>query len=154
MSNISYARHHLPPTIIQYAVWLYLRSNLSLRDVEDLLAERGIDVRHETVRRWVARFGMACAGASRRRRPPVDDRRHLDEMFVSVGGRPTYLWRAVDAEGEVLDILVQRRRDKRAANKRIGNYSGSWARRRDRSRPTRSFHSRIVSTKPGELHNV
>jgi putative transposase len=117
MSTISYARFQFPPTVIQHAVWLYLRFNLSLRDVEDLLAERGLDVSYETVRRWVARFGTAYAKRLRERRPRPDDRWHLDEMFVSIGGRRMYLWRAVDAEGEVLDILVQPRRDKRAAMK-------------------------------------
>jgi putative transposase len=98
-------------------VWLYLRFQLSLRDVEDVLAERGLDVSYETVRRWVAKFGTAYAKRLRAGRPKPVGRWHLDEMFVSIGGRPMYLWRAVDAEGEVLDILVQRHRDKRAALK-------------------------------------
>lgn len=117
MEPISYARFQFPPTVIQHAVWLYLRFNLSLRDVEDLLAERGLDVSYETVRRWGARFGSAYAKRLRAKRPRPDDRWHLDEMFVSIGGRRMYLWRAVDAEGEVLDILVQPRRDKNAAIK-------------------------------------
>ena len=117
MSQISYARHHFPLSVIQHAVWLYLRFCLSLRDVEDLLAERGLDLSYETVRRWVAKFGPLCARRLRRQRPRPDDRWHLDEMFVSIGGRRTYLWRAVDSEGEVLDILVQPRRDKRSAAK-------------------------------------
>lgn len=117
MQPISYARFQFPPTVIEHVVWLYLRFNLSLRDVEDLLAERGLDVSYETVRRWAARFGTAYAKRLRERRPRPDDRWHLDEMFVSIGGRRMYLWRAVDAEGEVLDILVQPRRDKRAAMK-------------------------------------
>lgn len=117
MKPITYARLHYPPSIVQHAVWLYLRFSLSLRDVEDLLAERGLDVSYETVRRWVARFGLAYAQRLRAKRPRADDRWHLDEMFVSIGGRRMYLWRAVDAEGEVLDILVQPRRDKRAALK-------------------------------------
>jgi len=119
MKPISYARFQFPPSVIQHAVWLYLRFNLSLRDVEDLLAERGIDASYETIRRWVARFGTAYAKRLRARRPRSDDRWHLDEMFVSIGGRRMYLWRAVDAEGEILDILVQPRRDKRAALKLI-----------------------------------
>ena len=117
MKPISYARFQFPPTVIQHAVWLYLRFNLSLRDVEDLLAERGLDVSYETIRRWVVRFGTAYAKRLRTKRPRADDRWHLDEMFVSIGGRRMYLWRAVDAECEVLDILVQPRRDKRAAMK-------------------------------------
>jgi transposase-like protein len=117
MHPVSYARHQFPPSVIQHAVWLYLRFQLSLRDVEDLLAERGLDVSYETVRRWVTKFGTAYAKRLRAGRPKPIGRWHLDEMFVSIGGRPMYLWRAVDAEGEVLDILVQRRRDKRAALK-------------------------------------
>lgn len=117
MKPISYARLHYPPSVVQHVVWLYLRFNLSLRDVEDLLAERGLDVSYETVRRWVARFGLAYARRLRSRRPKPCDTWHLDEMFVSIGGRMMYLWRAVDAEGEVLEILVQHRRDKRAALK-------------------------------------
>lgn len=117
MPKISYAHHHFPPSVIQHTVWLYLRFCLSLRDVEDLLAERGLDLSYETVRRWVAKFGTLYAGRLRRQRPRPDDRWHLDEMFVSIGGRRMYLWRAVDADGEVLDILVLARRDKRAALK-------------------------------------
>jgi transposase-like protein len=117
MQPVSYARHQFPPSVIQHAVWLYLRFQLSLRDVEDLLAERGLDVSYETVRRWVTKFGTVYAKRLRAGRPKPVGRWHLDEMFVSIGGRPMYLWRAVDAEGEVLDILVQRRRDKRTALK-------------------------------------
>lgn len=119
MKAISYARYQHPPSVIQQAVWLYLRFNLSLRDVEDLLVERGIEISYETVRRWVARFGPAYARRLRAMRPKPDCRWHLDEMFVSIGGRMMYLWRAVDAESEVLDILVQQRRDKRAAARLI-----------------------------------
>jgi putative transposase len=117
MTQVSYARHQFPPSVIQHTVWLYLRFCLSLRDVEDLLAERGLDLSYETVRRWAAKFGTAYAKRLRRNRPRPGDRWHLDEMFVSIGGRQMYLWRAVDAEGEVLDLLVQSRRDKRAAVK-------------------------------------
>ena len=93
--------------------------DLSLRDAEDLLADRLVADIESTLRRWVARFGTAYAKRLRARRPRSDDRWHLDEMFVSIGGRRVYLWRAVDAEGVVLDILVQPRRDKRAALKLI-----------------------------------
>jgi transposase-like protein len=117
MDKISYLRHRVPPAIIQRAVWLYLRFTLSYRDVEDLLAERGLDVSYETVRRWVAKFGLIYARELRRRRPRPDGRWHLDEIFVSIGGKRMYLWRAVDSEGEVLEILLQRRRNKRAALK-------------------------------------
>jgi putative transposase len=117
MSNISYRRHRFPPEIIQHAVWLYFRFPLSYRNVEDLLAERGIDVSYETVRRWALKFGTLYARKLRRQRPRPSGRWHLDEAFVSIGGRRMYLWRAVDDEGEVLDILVQAKRDKRSALK-------------------------------------
>src|SRR3954464_5854479 len=115
MDQLSYRRHRFPPPIIQHAVWLYLRFTLSYRDVEELLAERGLAVSYETVRRWVLKFGPGFARRLRRSRPRPSDRWHLDEMVVRIAGRQMYLWRAVDHEGEVLDMLVQRRRDKRAA---------------------------------------
>ena len=117
MQSVSYARHRFPPVVIQHAVWLYLRFTLSYRDVEDLLAERGLDISYETIRRWVLKFGRIYAGNLRGRRPRPSDRGHLDEMVVMIGGRRLYLWRAVDDEGEVLDILVQSRRNKAAAVK-------------------------------------
>src|SRR6202046_5088121 len=113
--TISFARHQFPPAIIRHAVWLYVRFTLSYRDVEDLLAERGLDVSYETVRRWFLKFGPLFARELRRRRPTA--RWHLDEMAVTIAGRKLWLWRAVDDEGEVLDLLVQRRRDKAAATK-------------------------------------
>jgi putative transposase len=100
---------------IQHAVWLYLRSTMSYRDVEELLAERGLDVSYETVRNWVLKFGPMMARRLRQRRPCPSDRWHFDEMVVRIAGKRMYLWRAVDHEGEILDVLVQRRRDKRAA---------------------------------------
>src|SRR5580700_11025970 len=115
MAPISYRRHRFPPAVIQHAVWLYLRFTLSYRDVEVLLAERGLDISYESVRSWVLKFGPAIARALRRRRPRPSDRWHLDEMVVRIAGKHMYLWRSVDHEGEVLEILVQRRRDKRAA---------------------------------------
>src|SRR5216110_2558390 len=115
MALLSYRRHRFPPPIIQHAIWLYLRFTLSYRDVEELLAERGLEVSYETVRRWVLKFGPGFARGLRRSRPRPSDRWHLDEMVVQIAGRHMYLWRAVDHEGEVLDMLVQRRRDKRAA---------------------------------------
>ncbi len=117
MKQISYARHRFPGSIIQHAVWLYFRFPLSFRDVEDMLAERGIDVSYESVRRWSVKFGLGYARRLRKTRPRPDARWHLDEMFVSINGRQMYLWRAVDCEGEVLDILVQSRRNKKAALK-------------------------------------
>jgi transposase-like protein len=115
--TISFARHRFPPEIIRHAVWLYVRFTLSYRDVEDLLAERGLDVSYETVRRWVLKFGPLFARELRRRRHRPTSHWHLDEMAVLIGGKQFWLWRAVDDEGEVLDLLVQRRRDKNAAVK-------------------------------------
>ena len=117
MTKISYSGYRFPPVIIQRAIWLYARFTLSFRDVEDLLAERGIIVSYETVRRWVNHFGPMIAVDLRRRRPRPHSTWHLDEVFVKIDGRLVYLWRAVDAEGEVLDVLVQTRRNKRAALK-------------------------------------
>src|SRR5690242_11393765 len=114
MAPLSYRRHRFPPEIIQQAIWLYLRFTLSYRDVEELLAERGVEISYETVRRWVLKFGPVIA---RRlpRRPRPSDRWLLDEMVVRIAGKRMHLWRAVDDEGEVLDMLIQRRRDSRAA---------------------------------------
>src|SRR5271167_4694417 len=117
MAEISYRRHRFPPIVIQHAVWLYLRFTLSYRDVEELLAERGLDISYESVRSWVLKFGPAIARGLRRCRPRPSDRWHLDEMVVRIAGRHIYLWRAVDHEGEVLEILFQRRRDRSAAVK-------------------------------------
>src|SRR4051794_5497867 len=113
----SYKRHRFPPEIIGHAVWLYYRFSLSYRDVEELLAERGVILTYEVVRQWCRKFGQAYANALRRRRPRPGDKWHLDEVFVSINGVQHYLWRAVDQDGHVLDILVQSRRDKAAARK-------------------------------------
>ena len=110
-----YERHRFPGEIISHAVWLSSRFLLSSRDVEELLAERGLEVSYETVRRWVLKFGPAFGRNLRRLRPRPADTWHLDEMVVSIQGRRMYLWRAVDSEGEILDLLVQPRRDKAAA---------------------------------------
>src|ERR1700730_50790 len=117
MTEISYSGYRFPPEIIQQAIWLYVRFTMSFRDVEDLLAERAISVSYETVRRWVNHFGPAIAADLRKRRPKPHTVWHLDEVYLKIGGRLVYLWRAVDAEGEVLDVLVQSRRNKQAALK-------------------------------------
>ena len=117
MQKISYAGYRFPPEVIHQAIWLYLRFTLSFRDVEDLLAERGIMVSYETVRRWVNHFGPIVAAELRKRRPKPHSTWHLDEVYLKIGGRMVYLWRAVDAEGEVLDVLVQSKRNKHAALK-------------------------------------
>src|SRR5437764_9189956 len=102
MRPLSYAGYRFPPEIIQQAIWLYLRFTLSFRDVEELLAERGIDVSHETIRRWVAVFGPMIARRLRAMRPRPHTTWHLDEMFVSLGGKETYRWRAGDGEVDEL----------------------------------------------------
>ncbi len=113
----SYAGHRFPPEVIGYGVWAYFRFPLSYRDVEELLAERGVIVTYETVRQWCLKFGQGYANALRRRCPQPGDKWHLDEVFIRINGATHYLWRAVDQRGAVLDILVQSRRNKRAAKK-------------------------------------
>ena len=111
----SYHGYRFPPDIIAHAVWLYFRFSLSFRDVEDLLAQRGVTVTYETVRRWCRTFGSAYVRRLRQRRGRLGDTWHLDELFVTLNGRHQYLWRAVDEDGDLLDILVQSRRNRRAA---------------------------------------
>jgi putative transposase len=110
-------RHRFPAEIIGHAVWLYHVFSLSLRDVELLLAERGIAVSYETVRRWGRKFAATFANRVKRRRPRPGDRWHMDEVFIRIQGVQHYLWRAVDQDGVVLDILVQERRDGKAAKR-------------------------------------
>ncbi|MFV5995020.1 IS6 family transposase [Streptomyces sp. NPDC056231] len=113
----SYKGHRYPVEVISYCVWLYHRFPLSFREVEELMLERGVVVSYETVRRWCLKFGQAYANALRRRRPRPGDKWHLDEVFIKINGELQYLWRAVDQDGNVLDILVQNRRDKAAARR-------------------------------------
>jgi putative transposase len=112
-----YKNHRFPGEIISHGVWLYYRFTLSYRDVEELLFERGVTVSHEAVRQWCQKCGQAYANQLRRRRPRPGDKWHLDEVFVTVNGERHYLWRAVDQDDNVLDIPVQRRRNKGAAKK-------------------------------------
>jgi putative transposase len=110
-------RHRFPAEIISHAVWLYHVFSLSLRDVELILAERGVVVSYESIRRWCRKFGQSVANGLRRRRPRPGDKWHLDEVFIRVRGEVHYLWRAVDQDGVVLDILVQSRRNAKAAKR-------------------------------------
>src|SRR5688572_6969800 len=112
-----YAGYRFPGEVISHAVWLYVRFPLSLRMVEEMLAARGIDVSHETVRQWGRRFGLAFANQIRRRLPCPGDKWHLDEVCLLIRGKKHWLWRAVDQDGIVLDVLVQSRRDKQAAKR-------------------------------------
>ena len=119
MSEITacYKRHRLPPAIIAHAVWLYLRVSLSLRAVEEMLLERGVEVSHETLRRRVAKFGPVIARGLRRRQARPGRVWHLDEVQASIRGRRLWLWlwRAVDEHGVVFDEILQPRRDRRVA---------------------------------------
>ena len=142
MQNISFKRHRFPSEVIRHAVWLYAQFSLSYRDVEDLLAERGLDISYETVRRWFLKFGGPIARNLRRMRPTPSDYWHLDEMVIVIRGKQHWLWRAVDNEGEVLDFLVQPKRNARAALKLIRNLlkKQGWAPTRIVTDKLRSYH--------------
>jgi putative transposase len=116
-SNRLYKRHRFPAEIIQYAVLLYFRFNLSHRDIEDLLAERGIQVSYEAIRLWCNKFGPKYAAKLRRKHQGYGDTFFLDEVFIKITGIQHYLWRAVDQDGEVVDVFLQKRRDGRAAKR-------------------------------------
>ena len=136
MLHLSYRRQRSPAPIIQLAIWLYLRFTLSYRDVEDLLADRGLDLSYETVRRWVLKFGPVLARRVRECRPRPSDRWDLDEMVVRIAGKQMYLWRAVDHEGEILDALVQRQRDKRTVLRLMRKLLRKQGLHRERWSPT------------------
>ena len=112
-----YKRHRFPPDIISYAVWLYYRFNLSHRDIEDLLAERGITVSRESIRLWCIKFGDLYARRLKRRHRGYGDTFYIDEVFININGKQYYLWRAVDQDGEVVDVYLQARRDGAAAKR-------------------------------------
>ena len=116
-STTLYKRHRFPPEIIQYAVWLYHRFNLSHRDIEDLLAERGVVVSYESIRLWCNKFGPKYARLLKRRHDGFGDTFYMDEVFVKIDGIQHYLWRAVDQDGEIVDVFLQRRRDGKAAKR-------------------------------------
>ena len=142
MHNISFKRHRFPSEVIRHAVWLYAQFSLSYRDVEDLLAERGLDISYETVRRWFLKFGGPIARNLRRMRPTPSDYWHLDEMVIVIRGKRHWLWRSVDNEGEVLDFLVQPKRNARAALKLIRKLlkKQGWAPTRIVTDKLRSYH--------------
>ncbi len=116
-ASLSYKGHRYPAEVISHCVWLYFRFPLSFREVEELMFERGIIVSYETIRRWCVKFAQRYAESLRRRRPRSGDKWHLDEVFIKINGERKYLWRAVDQDGMVLDILVQNRRNKAAARR-------------------------------------
>ena len=117
MKTSIYSRHRFHPDIIRRAVWMYFRFNLSFRDVEELLIERGIDVSYETIRRWVDKFGSTYAKRIRSRSERPSPVWHLDKVYAKINGKMVYLWRAVDYEGTVLDVVVQKRRNTKAATR-------------------------------------
>jgi putative transposase len=116
-STNRYKNHCFPAEIISHGVWLYFRFCLSYRDVEELLFARGVIVTYEAIRKWCVKFGQSYANQLRRRRPRLDDKWYLDEVFLTIHAERHYLWRAVDQDGIVLDILVQRHRHKAAAKR-------------------------------------
>ncbi len=110
-----YLRHRFLPKIISHAVWLYHRFTLSFRDIEELLAIRGIHTSYETIRRWCLKFPTHYSKPLRKKQGQLGDLWYLDEVFISISGKRQYLWRAVDQDGDVIDVMVQSRRDKRTA---------------------------------------
>jgi len=113
----TYTRHRFPSDVISYAVWLYYKFNLSHRDIEDLLAERGISVSYETIRLWCIKFGSNYAIRLKRKHWGYGDTFFIDEVFIKIDGKQYYLWRAIDQEGEVVDVFLQTRRDGAAAKR-------------------------------------
>ncbi len=117
-----YKRYRFPAAIIQYAVWLYFRFNLSHRDIEDLLAQRGIIVSRESIRLWCNKLGSKFATRLRKKHQGYGDTFFIDEVFFKIGGKQHYLWRAVDQGGEVIDVFLQKRRDGAAAKRSLKDY--------------------------------
>jgi len=151
-----YKRHRFPPEIIQHVVWLYHRFNLSGRDIEDLMAERGISVSYESIRLWCIKFGSRYARRLRGRHQGYGDTFYLDEVFVRIRGVQHYLWRAIDQDGEVVDVFLQRRRDGQAAKrffKRLLGASGNEPRRvvTDKLRSYGVAHREIM---PDTIHDT
>ena len=149
-----YKRHRFPAQIISYVVWLYHRFNLSHRDIEDLLAERGIFVSRESIRLWSIKFGPTFAQRLHRKHPGFGDTFHVDEVFVKIRGKQHYLWRAVDQDGDVVDVFLQERRDAKAAKRffrRLVRHGGSepWKIVTDKLGSYRVAHRELL---PESLH--
>ena len=150
----TYKRHRVPPDIISYAVWLYYRFNLSHRDIEDLLAERGIIVTRESIRLWCIKFGTIYARRLKRNHRGYGDTFYIDEVFVKINGKQHYLWRAVDQDGEVVDVYLQAKRDGAAAKRffrRLLRSSDEESRKivTDKLRSYPVAHREVI---PGALH--
>ena len=152
----SYHGYRFPPEIISHAIWLYHRFCMSFRDVEDLLAQRGITVSYEAIRLWCIKFGPEYARGLKRRQGRLGDTWHLDEVFVTIQGQRQYLWRAVDQDGDVIDILVQSRRDRRAAKRffrKLLKGQGSVPRRLVTDK-LRSYPAALRSVMPSVIHST
>ena len=155
----SYRGYRFPPEIISHAVWLYHRFGVSFRDVEDLLAQRGLTVSYEAIRLWCITFGAASARRLKRRQGRLGDTWHLDEVFVTIQGRRHYLWRAVDQDGDVIDILVQSHRDCRAATRFFRKLLKGQARQpvrlvTDKLRSDRAAHRAVMPSVARVFHNL
>ncbi len=155
-SKSLYKRHRFPSEIIQYAVWLYYRFNVSHRDIEDLLAERGIEVSYESIRMWCNKFGPQYARRLKRKHQGYGDTFYIDEVFVKVHGKQHYLWRAVNQDGEVVDVFLQSRRDGAAAKrffKRLIRNHGSEPRKiaTDKLRSYGVAHRELI---PESIHDT
>ena len=153
--NSRYKRHRFPPVIISHAIWLYYRFSLSFRDIEDLLAERGVIVSYESNRRWCLKFGPRYQRSLKRREGRLGDDWFIDEMFVAIAGKQQYLWRAVDQDGDVLDILIQSRRDQKAAERffrKVLKGQGSEPRRAVTD-GLRSYTPAIRNVLPSAVHD-
>ena len=140
MKTSIYSRHRFHPNIIRRAIWMYFQFNLSFRDVEKLMIERGVDVSYETIRRWVDKFGSQYAKRIKSRCDPPSPVWHLDEVYTKINRKMVYLWRAVDDEGSVLDVVVQRRRNTKAATRLLRKLL-----RNQGVRPTRIVTDRLGS---------
>ena len=152
----TYKRHRFPPDIISYAVWVYYRFNLSYRDVEDLLAERGITVSREAIRLWFNKFGKIYTRRLKKNHKGFGDTFFLDEVFVKINGKQHYLWRAVDQDGEVVDVYLQSRRNGATAKrffKRILKRHGGEPRNivTDKLRSYGVAHRELI---PNSIHNT
>ncbi len=151
-----YKRHRFPPAIIQHTVWLYHRFNLSHRDIEDLLAERGIELSYESVRLWCNKFGPLFSKRLKHKHPEFGDTFFIDEVFVNINGQRFYLWRAVDQDGDVVDVYLQRRRDSVAAKRffrRLLRSHGEspWKIVTDKLRSYGVAHRELM---PGTIHDT
>ena len=140
MKTSIYARHRFHPDIIRRAIWMYFRFNLSFRDIEELMVERGVDVSYETIRRWVEKFGSTYAKRIKSRSESPSPVWHLDEVYTKINGRMVYLWRAVDDEGTVLDVVVQHKRNTKAATRLLRKLLKNQG-----VRPTRIITDRLGS---------